>query len=442
MTCPESDELLHVASSAPRILIVEDEFVIASDIERCLADAGYEVAAISSSGQRAVELAERLQPDLVLMDIQLPGELDGISAATRIGERFGLPVVFLTAQSDPATLARAQVAGPFGYVVKPFSEKALYGAVETAIAKHAQERQVRESEQWLGVVLRNLNEGILVLDEDRRITMLNPIAEGLLGVAQARVIGRPIENVLTVEEEESCNRLDLRCFDSADAEPWGTALVLRSFTGRSTPIDLRLSTLPSGMGRHGGWLVQLQDVTERRAADRKIRHLALHDALTGLANRTLAFDRLEMLLAQARRRGTKVGVVFIDLDHFKSINDALGHDLGDHFLREVAERLQRGRRDADTVARLGGDEFLLLLGDLSERDALQVALDDMVANLADPIQMAGSSRTASASIGVSLFPDDGCEAEVLIRKADQAMYAAKHAGRACYRFAEQGDVET
>jgi diguanylate cyclase (GGDEF)-like protein/PAS domain S-box-containing protein len=176
------------------------------------------------------------------------------------------------------------------------------------------------------------------------------------------------------------------------------------------------------------------DVTERRRAEHQIQHLAYHDALTGLPNRQLFVDRLETALAHAERHGEHLAVLFIDIDHFKVINDSLGHTAGDRVLREVARRLRATLRAEDTVARLGGDEFTALVVDVGDPDALLRLAQKLGRVVKQPFDVEGRELTVSASIGVGLYPHDGADAEQMLRSADLAMYRAKELGRDSTQF--------
>ena len=177
-----------------------------------------------------------------------------------------------------------------------------------------------------------------------------------------------------------------------------------------------------------------EDIGEKRRAEQHIQYLAHFDALTGLPNRVLLYDRIAQALREGRRDGTKVAVLFIDLDRFKVINDSLGHSFGDEVLRSVARRLQAGLRESDTVGRLGGDEFLIVVRRVTEpNDAARVA-EKVVAHLASPFAVGGQNFVVTPSIGISLYPDDAEDAEGLIRCADIAMYHAKEQGRNGFRF--------
>lgn len=171
-----------------------------------------------------------------------------------------------------------------------------------------------------------------------------------------------------------------------------------------------------------------QDVTERKLAEERIHFLAQHDALTGLPNRILLYDRLQQALARARRRRGSFAVLFIDLDGFKGINDHYGHAIGDAFLQQVAQRLTGTLRAADTVSRLGGDEFIVLLDELSQPEDATAVACKLIRALSSPCLIEGQSLSGTPSIGISCFPHDGVDPETLIQCADQAMYRAKAAG--------------
>ncbi len=177
-----------------------------------------------------------------------------------------------------------------------------------------------------------------------------------------------------------------------------------------------------------------QEITERRIADQRLTYMAHHDVLTGLPNRTLLGDRVEQAIARAARSGRKLAVLFLDLDRFKNVNDSLGHTVGDQLLQAVSARLKTCMRAEDTAARLGGDEFIVSLPDLADAaEAAQVA-ERMLAMLAEPCSVAGHKLPAAASIGIAVYPDDGNNAQTLLRNADTAMYHAKESGRGNYQF--------
>jgi diguanylate cyclase (GGDEF)-like protein/PAS domain S-box-containing protein len=176
------------------------------------------------------------------------------------------------------------------------------------------------------------------------------------------------------------------------------------------------------------------DITDRQSAEQRIEYLAYHDTLTGLPNRLLVQDRFEQAMAQAERSHSKVALVYLDLDNFKSINDTLGHAAGDEFLKEVARRLRSCVRDSDTISRQGGDEFLLVLRDLPDSEVVLAIVMKIMERLQEPLRIDNQDLASSASLGVALAPDDGRDFETLRKKADLAMYRSKEAGRNTYHF--------
>jgi len=187
-------------------------------------------------------------------------------------------------------------------------------------------------------------------------------------------------------------------------------------------------------GRPLRLVATLEDVTSRRQAAEQIEYMATHDALTGLPNRTLLADRIERAISSARRESHKVAVIFMDLDHFKQVNDTLGHRIGDLLLIAVAGRLMPHLREADTVSRQGGDEFVILLPELHEAADAATVCDKLLKELEEPVQFDGHELRISASMGVALYPDDGPDREALLQKADVALYRVKDSGRRAYRF--------
>ncbi len=176
------------------------------------------------------------------------------------------------------------------------------------------------------------------------------------------------------------------------------------------------------------------DITDRKTAEQRIEYLAYHDALTGLPNRLLVQDRFNQALAQAERTQRKVGLIYLDLDNFKNINDTLGHAAGDEFLKEVARRLRGCVRDSDTISRQGGDEFLVVLSELSDTEVVAAIAVKIMEKLQEPMPLGGHEASSSASIGVAIAPDDGRDFDTLRKKADLAMYRSKEAGRNAWHF--------
>ncbi|WP_373995180.1 putative bifunctional diguanylate cyclase/phosphodiesterase [Ralstonia mannitolilytica] len=290
-----------------------------------------------------------------------------------------------------------------------------------------------------------LTEGILVCDAERRVTYANPSAARLLGLPVAELVGRALPEVVhsAVDEfEASIHAADWPDREvMADGQPQLNQIFgLHCLNGRTVWVSSNWTPLYADGGRtvSAGLagppvppysvLVSLVDITQIREEQQRIRHLATHDTLTGLLNRSALEDRLEHALALAQRNRTRVSVMFLDLDRFKNVNDTLGHQFGDMLLREVAARLQACAREADTVARLGGDEFVVMLEALDGLGTRRVA-ERILSAISAPFHIEGQELYLGVAIGIAVAPHDGDDANTLLRKADAAMYLAKERGR-------------
>lgn len=277
---------------------------------------------------------------------------------------------------------------------------------------------------------------VAIYTRDRRgiVTAWNPAAERLFGWSAAQIVGKPLLSVPPGQEHESEELRDrvLKGESIVDLE-------VRRQKKDGTLFDLRttLAPLRDADGAIHGYLAIDTDITERKAAEKRIEFLAYRDVLTGLPNRMLLQDRFEQAKGHADRSHTRMALLFLDLDNFKTINDSLGHAVGDALLKEIATRLGECVRETDTISRQGGDEFLIILPDLRGTEVITPVLIKIREKLQLPIHHEGHELSTAASIGVALYPDDGRDFDTLLKKADTAMYRAKEAGRNQYRFFDE-----
>ena len=207
-----------------------------------------------------------------------------------------------------------------------------------------------------------------------------------------------------------------------------------NFSGTQFPVEINVAAMLDSRKKVQGAVLVFQDITERKKLEDQLVQMAKYDSLTGLANRTLFMEFLNTSLARSERREKSTAVLFLDLDHFKEINDTLGHDAGDQLLVSVAKRVQGCVREGDMVARLGGDEFAIVLDDVADpNDARQIA-EKILADLQQPHDLGQEQRQVGTSIGIAAFPESGKAADELIKAADEAMYVAKKGGRNDYRL--------
>jgi diguanylate cyclase (GGDEF)-like protein/PAS domain S-box-containing protein len=409
-----------------QILVVEDESIVAADIQDRLEALGYEVPATVGWGEKAVEMAGALRPDLVLMDIQLKGRMDGVEAADQIRQRFGIPVVYLTANADHPTVQRAKVTEPFGYVIKPFEERELHTTIEVALYKHRAEQTLKESEERYRLLVELSPEAILV-QSDGKIVYANPAAASLFGAEGVdTLLGLGVADFVHLDHRE--NFLARENHLKENQQPNLKAEKFVRLDGQVRDIEVVLASV-TYEGRPATQILT-RDITERRRAEEQLLHDAFHDSLTGLPNRALFIDHLKLAVNHCRRRrGYLFAVLFIDLDRFKIINDSLGHLVGDELLSAIAHRLEICLRDGDTIARLGGDEFTILLDGIKDYGDAQRVAERVQEVLEQPFNLAGRELFVTASVGIK-YSGGGEQPEDLLRDADTAMYCAKALGKA------------
>jgi diguanylate cyclase (GGDEF)-like protein len=292
----------------------------------------------------------------------------------------------------------------------------------------------RQGDDVLSTVLDNLAQGVLMFDADFRLVFYNRRFFQLYGLS--RDIAKPgcsiqdlirhgvkVGGVSNDNEEHLVNFLER----AEEGEEFGSMENLpdgRTFSIMCKPIA------------DGGWLVSYQDVTEQQRAQDRIAHMARHDALTDLPNRVLLRERLEHELKRVKR-GECLAVLCLDLDHFKSVNDTLGHPIGDELLKRVADRLRACTREPDTVVRMGGDEFAIIMTDMQDPSNAAVLSRRIQESISKPYQIDGHQIVSTISIGISMAPVDGLDPDILLKNADMALYGAKTDGRGTYRFFEQ-----
>ncbi len=539
------------------VLVVEDERIIALDLSQQLQALGYDVCQIVPSGQMAIDAAVKVKPDLALMDIHLEGAMDGIEAARQIHGQLGIPIIFLTAYAEDATLERAEAAIPYGYLVKPVDPKELHATIQMAMVRFgvqqksdeyndrfskAMDSALIEVWEWqtssshvqfynllgqayaphyahvceslndffkridqrdVGMVRHALNQterdgqglnvvfrskhpaypdvrwmeahakrfgngkdeyenrliGVLQDITDRReaedqlrqaLTVFNATADGIMILDQAlqiisinpafsQMTGYSLDEVLHWNSIHQLyqNPHSPSFFEQlpgSQPPQWQGHLHYQCKDGRVLSVLETINWVGDEDGSLCRYVVVFSDVSALLAAQEKLDFLAKHDPLTNLCNRRLFIDRLEQQIIHGMRNTSRVAVLLIDLDHFKSINDTLGHAFGDQLLCEVARRMVHSIRGSDTVARLGGDEFSIIIGDLDGISHAEHVARNILEQLAKPFSIEQHICYVTGSIGIAIAPDDGKNVSDLMRNADQAMYSAKHNGRNNFSF--------
>ena len=374
----------------------------------------------------------------IVLNLTLP-DSQGIETFDKLFQAVPQVPILIVSEAAAEELAmKAVQRGANDYLRKDQADGSrLRRAVRTMMDRRAAVAMSLENAAS-NVTLDSIGEAVLRADSYGKVLYLNRVAEGMTGWSRGEALGRQVTEVLHIVDGA-----DAECSDAvrmvshneiAKAVDRSASCILVRRDGFECGIENRVTPLYDPDGKITGSVVAFHDVTAARAASREMSRLAQHDFLTGLPNRMLFKDRLEQAISLADRQSRQLAVMFVDLDHFKKINDSLGHAVGDELLQSVAGRLLGCVRRTDTVSRLGGDEFLILLSQLEHAADAAVSAQKILRALAVPHIIDGKSVDTNACIGVSTYPNDGQDAEGLISKADTAMYEAKQRGRHSYRF--------
>ncbi|MEM7042557.1 MAG: EAL domain-containing protein [Pseudomonadota bacterium] len=418
------------ASHQALVLVVDDDDMERILIREALENAGFLVEE-AVNGVDGVKATEAHRPDLVFLDVFMP-EMDGFDSCSAIRKLPGgehLPILMVTGADDTESIKRAYDVGATDFMAKPINwpllghrVRYLYRASEAfrqsveSQAELAEAQRIAQLGSWkLDALTSHLecsHEALRILawDDPSQLNHLQILLDHIHPDDQQKVRSA-IDDATEAE-----SRLDL---DFRLVRPDSS---IRCITARAQPVD-------SSASRSIVFKGTFQDITERKRTEAELHHLAHHDSLTDLPNRVLFQERLEHALARSARDQTLVAVHCLDLDHFKDVNDTLGHAFGDRLLQDVAERLLGQVRGADTVARLGGDEFAVIQCQIKDPQHPKKLSDRLVECVSRPFHIDGHEILISASIGITLYPDDAADAEQLLVKADIAMYRAKAKGR-------------
>jgi diguanylate cyclase (GGDEF)-like protein/PAS domain S-box-containing protein len=427
----------------PKVLLIEDDPAVAGVVQEALADAG--------DSPFTVEWVRRLSEGLervsrggiaaVLLDLSLPDSRGINTLSTLSLAAPGVPILILVGLSDEDTAKEALKRGAQDYLLKiRLDNYSLTRALHSVIARKAVEDALFLEKERAQVTLNSIGDAVISTDISGNITYLNQVAERMTGWPGAEASGRPFAEVFQIIEgvtrEPARNPMQLAVEQNQAVGLTSNCILIRR-DGHESAIADSTAPIRSRTGQVIGAVIVFRDVSEARAMRLKMTHLAQHDFLTDLPNRLLLKDRITQAISLARRHGKHLAVLFLDLDGFKHINDSLGHEIGDKVLQLVAQRLVACVRTSDTISRHGGDEFVILLSEIAEAGDAAISAKKILAALAMPHAISERNVHLSASIGISIYPQDGHDADTLLKNADAAMYQAKGAGNNNYHFFKQ-----
>jgi diguanylate cyclase (GGDEF)-like protein/PAS domain S-box-containing protein len=376
--------------------------------------------------------------DIILLDLGLP-DANGLSAVRRahaIAPR--VPLVVLTGMDDELLAAQALQEGAQDYLIKGQIEaRGLMRALRYAIERKTMEEALFVEKERAQVTLNCIGDAVACTDSAGNITFLNLVAEKMTGWSLSEASGLAMAEVLRIVNAASHdiapNPIEMAVDQNRIVHLPSNSILIRR-DGFEVPIEDSVSPIHDREGHPTGAVIVFRDVSAARAMALQIVHSAEHDFLTGLPNRMLLNDRLSQAITLAPRHSKKVAILFLDLDGFKHINDSLGHPAGDKLLKSIAKRLVECVRGSDTVSRQGGDEFVVLLSEVERSEDTAITARRMLQAVAESHSIDQHDLHVTTSIGVSVYPDDGLDAETLIKNADTAMYQAKENGRQSYQF--------
>ncbi|MEF2145161.1 MAG: diguanylate cyclase [Desulfovibrionaceae bacterium] len=430
-----------------QILIVDDTPMNLVLLEQLLKQDDY-VVRLAESGQEALELVKQQQFALVLLDIQMPG-MDGYDtcrALKALENGRHVPVIFITSIfQDEASVKLGYESGAVDYLFRPVDPYMLRSKVKVFLDLHRQKlrlehevSQRKRAAQALGQAEEKYRtfflkavEGIFQMSLDGTLYEANPALARIMGYeCSDTMVGQTglFRNVQVHPEkyDQYLKVLDEQGYVSN----W-------EYEARRKDGEIIWLSESSRLVREGDKpLVEgvIEDVTDRKLCEIHLHRRANFDSLTNVPNRSLFFDRMGHFIESARRYHHKMAVIFIDLNNFKKVNDTAGHQAGDEVLAAVAERFRKRVRTADTLARIGGDEFGILLPAVDDARSAEKVVQGLLAALDEPFDAAGGKHVVGATMGISIYPDDGVEPDELLRLADEAMYAARRSGDECYAF--------
>lgn len=433
------------------VLIVDDQPRMLQSLQGLMVGSGYKVIT-ALGGQQATECLLEHDVDLMLLDLKMPGfsghqVMDFVEA-----NELNTTVIVVSGETCFDAMSQVLRSRAYDYIRKPYVPEDLLHTVENALNARQLECQnqimndrLAQSEKLHRYLINSSPDIVYMLDNDGYFTFVNDCIAELLGYRREELVGMHYRELIYIADAEQASYVfSPRAAD--DTTPRNVELRFKSRDGQRAPRYFETKTIPIElqanpilevgeikeplMGVYG----VARDISDRKEAERTINFQAYHDLLTRLPNRSLFKDRLNLAVAQAKRAGHQMAVMFLDLDRFKLVNDTLGHIYGDELLQQVSQKLQACLRDGDTLARFGGDEFTLLMPEIDCKEDAAVVARKVIERLRQPFVIEGHEIYVTISVGIAMYPQDGTSMDSLVKNADIAMYHIKGRGKNDYQF--------
>lgn len=427
------------------ILIVDDQagnIALLSDI---LSDLGDIYFVVDST--QAYDKALELQPDVILLDIEMP-QLNGFEVCQQLKNSpltCDISVIFISALTEAEFEFNSLSYGAVDFIARPFNREICRLRVHNHLILQQQARalklsqqQIYAEKQQLQVTLNSIGDAVIATDVDGCITFMNPIAERMAGWRASEAAGKHITDVMELRDADSkqasTNPIMLALSEKRIVAMALNCELVNRNSAEAIPVEDSAAPIFDINGDMLGAIIVFHDVGQARALATKMSFLANHDQLTGLPNRVLLNDRIHQACRLAAMIDRQVGIILLDIDQFKYLNDSLGHQLGDALLLMLTKRLQTVLEPELTLARIGGDEFVLIYPDIAHIEQISILAQNILRVMRQPFDIEGKKYNMSLSMGISLFPTDSASEEELMRHADVALFKAKQEGRNRYCF--------
>ncbi|HWY07772.1 MAG TPA: EAL domain-containing protein [Candidatus Acidoferrales bacterium] len=425
---------------SPKILLIQDNPDAAKNICGALSSASggpFEVEWVRNlSGGLKRLIKEGI--DAILLELSLP-DSSGLETFDKLqAAAADIPILILGGNDDEAQAKEGVARGAQDYLVPGHLDAySLTRAVRNAIERKAVEDALFLERERAVVTLNSIGDAVLCTDISGKVTYLNLVAETMTGWWRKEAIGKPIAEVFRIIDgatrKTARDPMEMAVEQNRTVGLTVNCVLVRR-DGFESAIEDSAAPIHDRAGRVIGAVIVFHDVSAALAMTIQMTHSAQHDVLTSLPNRLLLNDRITQSIAVARRQKKHLAVIFLDLDRFKYINDSLGHAIGDELLQSISKRLLANVRGSDTVSRQGGDEFVILLAEIARPQDAAISAQKLLHSLSAPHLLGGQELHIDGSIGISVYPADGNDAEMLIKSADTAMYHAKECGRNNFQF--------
>jgi diguanylate cyclase (GGDEF)-like protein/PAS domain S-box-containing protein len=425
---------------SPKILLIGNDPAAADEIRAALAGAGsgsFDLEGVQKLSEGLARLGKK-GIDAVLLSLSLP-DSDGMETFDKLfAAAPDIPILILGDNVNEVLAKQAVARGAQDYLLPShLNAYSLPRALRNAIERKAVDDALYLEKERAVVTLNSIGDAVLCTDISGNITYLNLVAEKMTGWCRQEAIGKPLGEVFRIIDgltrKTARDPMDMAVEQNRTVGLTENCILIRR-DGVEAAIEDSAAPIHDRAGRVIGAVIVFHDVSAARAMSVQMTHSAQHDHVTNLPNRLLLNDRLSQSIALARRQSRPIAVIFLDLDRFKYINDSLGHAVGDQLLQSVSKRLLASVRGSDTVSRQGGDEFVIMLSEITYPEDAATIARKILLSLAAPHSIGGEDLHINGSIGISIYPEDGVDAETLIKNADTAMYHAKENGRNNFQF--------